>query len=158
VHRPHAAEVSSGDEGVADPQRAALDQDGHHRAPAGIELGLDHRARGVGVGVGLQLLEVGHQLDRVEQRLEVLVGLGRDVDELDFAAPLGRLQAVLGHLGADPFGLCALLVDLVDGHDDRHFGGLGVVDRLFGLGLDAVVAATTITARSVTLAPRPASR
>ena len=71
--------------------------------------------------------------------VEALVGLGADVDELDVAAPLGRLQAVLGHLGAHALGLRALLVDLVDRDDDRHFGGLGVVDRLLGLRLDAVV-------------------
>jgi hypothetical protein len=46
---------------------------------------------------------------------------------------------VLGHLGAHALGLGAFLVDLVDGHDDRDFGRLGVVDRLLGLGLDAVV-------------------
>ena len=89
--------------------------------------------------VGLQLLEVGDDLDRVEQRVEALVGLRADVDELDLPAPLRRLQAVLGHLGAHALGLRALLVDLVDRHDDRHFGGLGVVDRLLGLRLDAVV-------------------
>ncbi len=67
------------------------------------------------------------------------MGLGADVDELDLAAPLGGLQAVLGHLGAHALGLRALLVDLVDGNDDRHLGGARVVDRLLGLGLDAVV-------------------
>ena len=65
--------------------------------------------------------------------------LGGDVDELDLATPLGRLQPALGHLGADAVGLRALLVDLVDGDDDRHVGSLGVVDRLVGLRLDAVV-------------------
>ena len=106
---------------------------------ARVELGLDHGAGGLGAGVGLQVLEVGDELDRVEQRVEALAGLGADVHELDFPAPLGRLQAVRGHLGAHALGLRALLVDLVDRHDDRHFGGLGVVDRLFGLRLDAVV-------------------
>ena len=67
------------------------------------------------------------------------MGLGADVDELGVPAPLGGLQAVLGHLGAHALGLCALLVDLVDRDDDRHFGGLGVIDRLLGLRLDAVV-------------------
>ena len=67
------------------------------------------------------------------------VGLGAHVDELDVPSPLRRLQAVLGHLGAHALGLRALLVDLVDGHDDRDFGGLGVVDRLLGLRLDAIV-------------------
>ena len=65
--------------------------------------------------------------------------LGRDVDELGVAAPLGRLQAALGHLGAHAGRVRALLVDLVDRDDDRHLGRLGVVDRLVGLRLHAVV-------------------
>ena len=36
-------------------------------------------------------------------------------------------------------GIGVLAVDLVDGHDDRHLGRLGVVERLDGLGHDAVV-------------------
>ena len=43
VHRADAPEVGSRDERVADLQRAALDQDRHDRAAAGVELGLDHR-------------------------------------------------------------------------------------------------------------------
>ena len=65
--------------------------------------------------------------------------LARDVDELGVAAPLRGLQAALGHLGAHAGRVGALLVDLVDRDDDRHLGGLGVVDRLLGLRLDAVV-------------------
>ena len=72
VHRAHAPEVRAGDERVADAQRPALDQDRHDRPAAGVELGLDHRAGGVGVAVGLQLLQVGDDLDRVEQRVEAL--------------------------------------------------------------------------------------
>ncbi len=44
VHRAHAPEVRARDERIADPQRAALDQDRHDRSAAGVELGLDHRA------------------------------------------------------------------------------------------------------------------
>ena len=55
------------------------------------------------------------------------------------ARPLLGQQAVLGELGHDPGGVGVLAVDLVDGHDDRHLGGLGVVDGLDGLGHDAVV-------------------
>ena len=46
---------------------------------------------------------------------------------------------MLGQFGAHPLGLGALLVDLVDRYHDRHLGRLGVVDRLLGLRLDAVV-------------------
>ena len=106
---------------------------------AGIELRLDHGPRGRRVGVGAELLDLGHHDDRLEQVVEALLGLGGDVDELGVAAPLDRLQAELGHLGAHPVGLRALLVDLVDRHEHRHARLLGVVDRLLGLRLDAVV-------------------
>ena len=104
-------------------QRAALDQQRHDRAAARVEPRLDHGARGLGPGVRAQLLELGDDLDRLEQVLEPLLGLRRDVDELDVAAPLRRLQPALGHLGAHARGVGALLVDLVDGDDDRHVGG-----------------------------------
>ncbi len=91
------------------------------------------------LAVGAQLLQVGDDLDRVEQLVEALAGLGGDVHELGLPAPVGGLQSVLGHFGAHPFGLGALLVDLVDRHHDRHVGRAGVVDRLLGLRLDAVV-------------------
>ena len=46
---------------------------------------------------------------------------------------------MLGELLEDPVGIRVLTVDLVDGHDDRHLGRLGVVDGLDGLGHDTVV-------------------
>ena len=55
------------------------------------------------------------------------------------AAPLLRHQTVLGELLHDAVGVGAGLIHLVDGHNDRNFGGLGVVDGLNGLGHDAVV-------------------
>ena len=139
MHRPDPAPLRAGDQRVADPERAALDQDGDDRAAAGVELGLDHGARAGRVGVGPELLELGDQQDHVEQVVEALVGLGRDVAEDGVAAPLLGRDALLGELGADPFGVGALLVDLVDGDQHRHVGGAGVVDRLFGLRHDAVV-------------------
>src|SRR5205823_13284163 len=59
-HRAHAAPVRAGDDGVADVQRAALDEDGDDGTAAGVELGLDDHPGGLGLGVGLELLEVGH--------------------------------------------------------------------------------------------------
>ena len=46
---------------------------------------------------------------------------------------------MLGQLLLDLFRPGIRLVDLVDRHDDRHAGRLGVVDRLSGLGHHAVV-------------------
>ena len=90
-------------------------------------------------GLALSSSTSDEQDDRLEQVLEVLLRLGRDVDEHRLAAPLLRLQAELGHLGADAVGLRALLVDLVDRDEDRDAGGLRVVDRLAGLRHHAVV-------------------
>ena len=138
-HRAHATPVGAGDDRVADLQRAALDEHGDDRATARIELGLDHGAGGVRVRVGGELLELGRQLQALEQLLEALVRLGRDVDEHRVAAPLLGLEPELGHLGAHAVGLRALLVDLVDRDDDRHVGGLRVVDGLARLRAHAVV-------------------
>ena len=71
-------------------------------------------------GLARELLDLGHHQDRLEQVVEPLLGLGRDVDELSLATPLDRLQPELGHLGADAVGLRALLVDLVDRDEHRH--------------------------------------
>ena len=67
------------------------------------------------------------------------MGLGRDVAEDGVAAPLLGGEPVGGELVADPVGLGALLVDLVDRDQHRHVGGAGVVDRLLGLRHHAVV-------------------
>ena len=154
VHRADAAPVGAGDERVADLERAADDQDRHHRATARVELRLDHGARCGRLGVRAQLHQLGLRDDRVEQRVETFLGLGGHVDEADLAAPVDRLQADAGHLAADPVRVGALLVDLVDGDDHRDARLLGVVDRLLFRGLTPSSAATTITAMSVTLAPR----
>ena len=139
MHRADAAPLRAGDQRVADAERAAGDQHGDDRAAARVELGLDHVARGGRVGVGRQLLELGDQQDVLEQVVEPLAGLRRDVAEDRLAAPLLGLDPLLGQLGADPFRVGALFVDLVDRDQHRHVGGAGVVDRLFGLRHDAVV-------------------
>ena len=67
------------------------------------------------------------------------MGTSGDVDEHRVTAVLLRNQAVLGELSAHLVRIGFRLVDLVDGHDDRHIGSLGVVQRLNGLRHDAVI-------------------
>ena len=138
-HGPHAARLGAREQRVADPERASLHEHGDDGAAAGIEARLDHDSGCLGVGVRLEFLELGHDEQRVEQVVETGAGLGRDVYELGLAAPIGRLEPALGHLGADTRRVGALLVDLVDGDDDRNVGRLGVIDRLVGLRAGAVV-------------------
>ena len=118
---------------------AALNQHAGDRAATRVELGLDHGPGGRGVGVGAELLEIGDQQDHLEQVVEAVLGLGRDVGVDGVAAPLLGIEVLLGELGADAVGIGALLVDLVDRDQDRDVGRTGVVDRLDGLRHDAVV-------------------
>ena len=124
---------------VADPEGARLDDDGGHRAAALVQLGLDDRPDRLALRVCLELLEVGDQVHHVEQVVEALARLRRDLHERDVAAVLLDHDVRLGQLGLDPIRVRVRLVDLVEGDDDRHLGRPGVGDRLEGLGHDAVV-------------------
>ena len=130
----------TGDDRVADAERSALDQHRGDRAAAAVEVCLDDQALCVPVGVGAQVeRRVGGQHDRLEQLVEVELGLGRDVDEHRVAAVLLGHQAVLGQLATDLGRVRVFLVDLVDRDHDRHLGRLGVVERLDRLRHHTVV-------------------
>ena len=58
-HGAHAAKAGAGHHGVAHMERTAVDDHRGHRAAAAIELALEDVARGKGVGVGLELEDVG---------------------------------------------------------------------------------------------------
>ena len=90
-------------------------------------------------GFASELLELGDEQDHVQQVVQSLVGLGRDVAVDRLPAPVLGGEAVGGELVADAVGLGALFVDLVDSDQDRDVGCAGVVDRLLGLWHDAVV-------------------
>ena len=126
-------------DGVADAQGAVLDEDGGHGAAALVEPRLEHGADGRLLGVGLQLLQVGHQQQHLEELLEVLLLLGRDVHEDGGAAPFLGHQPAVGELLLDAVGLGVRLVDLVHRHHDGHAGRLGVVHGLDRLRHHAVV-------------------
>ncbi len=135
----HAAPGRAGDERVADLERAPLDEQGGHRAPAHVEVGLEHGAHGPPVGVGGELLDVGDHEQLLEEVVDAQVLQGGDLDHDRVAAPGLGDQLALGQLAHDLLRVGALAVDLVDGHDDGDLGRLGVVEGLQGLGHDAVV-------------------
>ncbi len=90
-------------------------------------------------GIGLEVEHLALQLDRLEQLVEVGPLQGRNLDLERIAAHALDLHVVMQQFRAHTLGLGARFVDLVDRHDHRHLGGLGVVDRLDGLRHDAIV-------------------
>ena len=101
---------------------------------------LDGHALRVLVRVGSQVQRrIGRQQDRLEELIEAAALHGGNVDEHRLAAVFLGNEPELGQLAAHLRGVSAFLVDLVDRDDDRHLGRLGVVERLDGLRLDAVV-------------------
>jgi len=138
----HGADVSvreAGDEGVTHAEGTAVHENGGHGTATAIELGLEHVPRGEGVGIGLELEDVGLEKHGLEQLVDADLLLCGDVDEHVLATPLLGDDTILDELLADAAGVGTGLVDLVDGHDDGYVGSLGVMDGLDGLGHDAVV-------------------
>ena len=138
-HHTDTAHGGAGDEDVALLQGAVLHQQGGNGASGLVQTGLDDSALAPAVGVGLQLLNLGGQGDHLQQILQTHAGLGGDGADHRIAAPLLGDQLILGELLLDPVRVGGGLIHLVDGNNDGHLGGLGVVDGLNGLGHDAVV-------------------
>ena len=120
-------------------QRAALDQHGGDRAAAALELGFEHDAFGRAVRVGLEVEQLGLQQDRFLELVEIGLLERRDLDIEHLAAELLDHELVLQQFLAHALGFGVGPVDLVDRDDDRHFGRLGVADRLDRLLHDAVI-------------------
>ncbi len=74
----------------------------------------------------------------IEQFLDSELLKSGNLAEEGLSAPLLGHQAEV-RLLHHPFGLGIGKIDLVDGDNDRDVGRLGVVDRLAGLGHDAVI-------------------
>ena len=138
-HRADLRPRGAGDDGVAHVERATLDEHARHRAAALVQVRLEHDPASAADRVALELLQIGHQQDRVEQVVQVGARLGRDVDELDRPAPLRRDEPLLHQLLPNAGGVGLRLVDLVHRDQDLHARRLRVVERLDRLRLHAVV-------------------
>ena len=90
-------------------------------------------------GIGLEVLHLGHQQDHFEQQIQALMGARGYRHHHGIAAPVLGQQSAIGQLLLDAVGLRLGLIDLVDRHDNRHPGRLGVVDRFQSLRHDAVI-------------------
>ncbi len=136
---PDAAGEDARHEGVADAHHAALDEDRRHDAAAQVDARLHDPARSAHAVVGPELEELGLEQDGLEQLVDARLLEGGHLHEQGLAAPVLGHQLVLGQLLLDALDVGVGQVDLVDRHDDRHAGRLGVADRLEGLRHDPVV-------------------
>ncbi len=124
---------------LADAQGPPLHDDRRDRAAADVQVRLEDDTSRIDFGVGGQLEHLGEH-DELFQQLVDAEGLkGRDLDGDRVATPGLRHEALLGQLLHHTIGICVRPVDLVDGRHDRHFRGLGVVDRLHRLRHHTVV-------------------
>src|SRR3546814_12784701 len=131
-----ALPICAADEDIADPQRAAPDEDGRHGAAALVELRLDHRAFGIAVGVGLELHDPGLHRDRVEQLVEVLLPECGHFDILDAAAHFPDDHLTLDTAPPHALRVTAVLVALVCHDNDMPARPLAIIELAKRMGVE----------------------
>ncbi len=129
----------TGHDRVAHPQGAALDEEVGHRSASGLEIGFENATAGPAFGAGLELLDLGHQIQLLEQFVDADVLESRDLADDGVATPCLGHEPPLRQLLQDVIEVGVAPVDLVDGHHDGDVGGPGMVDGFDGLGHHAVV-------------------
>jgi hypothetical protein len=140
VERADPAPCVAGHDRVADLERAAMDEHRRDGPAADVEARLDDRAGRLRRRVrGEHELGVGDEQHLLEQVVEVLLLLRRDVGELRGAAPLLGLEALAREVAAHAVRIRVRDVDFVHGDHDRHLGGARMGDRFPRLRHHAVV-------------------
>ncbi len=104
-----------------------------------VELRLDDRAARHAVRVCLELAHIGDEDDHLHKSIKPFMRCRGYGHTYRIAAPFLGNELVFRQLLFDPIRIGVGFVDFVDRHDNRHSGGLGVVDSLDGLRHDAVV-------------------
>ena len=141
-HGANLAEGVADNVALVEVEGSVLDEDGGYSAAAAVELGFKDAADGLASGRSLGRLDVADQADHFEKQIEVDAFLRGNFDEdRAFAAggPFFGDESAIGELLLHALRVGFGLVDLVDGHDDGNFGGLGVIDGFQSLRHDAVV-------------------
>ena len=138
-HRANFAVDRAANENIAGIQRSGLHQNRRHRAAAPVHAGFQHGARAGRFRIGFQFAQVGNEQKHFQQLVQILFLFRGDFHHHGVAAPFLGHQAAIGKLALDAFGLRARLVDFIDGHDDGHARGFGVVDGFLRLRHHAVI-------------------
>ena len=124
---------------IAGLQCAFLHQNRGNRATSGIQLCLDHGALGLAIRIRSQLQQFRLQNDGFQQLVQTGAIDGRNLNVQHIARHFFNDDLMLKQLGPHLVRIGARPVNLVDRHNERHFGSLGVVDGLDRLRHDAVI-------------------
>ncbi len=138
----HRADLSVGvpaEDDIAVVQCPVLNQKGAENPLARLERGFDRHAHRGTVGPRFQLVQFGDHQKGLHQGVDPLAGHGARFNDFDVAPPFARHQVVRGELLHHAVAADPRKVHLVQSDDNRNSRGLGVADRLFGLGHHPVV-------------------
>ena len=138
-HRLNFAAGFAGNQGVTLAEGAVLHEHRGDWAAGGVQLRFNNYRDPGTVGVGLQLRDLGDEVDRLQQVIDAGLLQGRDRDRDHIAAVVFDHKTVLGELLLYAVRISAGKVALVDSNNNWDAGRLGVVYRLDGLRHDAVV-------------------
>ena len=120
-------------------QRTFAYQNGCNRTTTFIEEGFDHRAARHTVANRFQLQNFSLQQDSIQQIVNTGTGFSGYRDELRFAAPLFRHNAVLRELVFNAIKVRFRLINFVHRNDQRYLRRFRVLDSFDSLRHHAVV-------------------
>ena len=132
-HGAHFAVDVADDEVVAGTQRTILHEHSRYGAATAIEFGFEDHATRAAVRRSLQLFQISDQTNHFHQQVQVRFLFRRDVHKDSAAAPFFRYQSPVCELLLHAIRQRLGLVNLVHRYDDRHFGGVRVVNSFEGL-------------------------
>ena len=139
THRTNATVFETTQYDVTLVQGTFTNQNGRYRTTTFIQEGFDNRAARHTFTNRFQLQNFSLQQDGVQQVVDTGTGFCRNRDELRFAAPLFRHNAVLGELVLNAIHIGFWLIDFVDRNNQRHLRRFRVLDSFNGLWHHAIV-------------------
>ena len=139
-HAPHPTIGVTSNNGITNPQRATLHNDGRHGTTTTIQVGFDSHTLSIHVRVSPQIQRsIGGQQDGLQQPIHIDVLLSRNIDKHGVTTIFFWHQTILGQLATDLLRGRAGLINLIDRNHDRHVGSLGMVDGFHGLRHHTIV-------------------
>src|SRR5690606_11893800 len=123
------AELHAAQDKIAFLELAPLYQNVRYRPTPLLELRFQHHAACRYIERRLELKYLGLYEYGIQQRIDALTGLRRDIYELCFAAPFFRNDVKASEFLFYPIRVCFRLIDLVDRHYQRNVGGAGMLHR-----------------------------